>query len=157
MSNVHSMTREENERVCRAVNRLMESHNSQAELAATIVLPDGSAVSQGQISQALRGMQVGYAFARGVARRMGITIEELLTGVVGRPGLQRYKELPGWDEAAQKINAVELLPPYVTQIVGESYVAFAVERVDATFVYDLGVFWVKHAPISVRKTAEKVL
>ncbi len=86
---------------------------------------------------------------------MGVTVEELLTGVVGKPGLQMYKELPGWEEAAQKINAGEFLPPYVLRIVGESYVAFAVERVDATFVYDLGLFWIKHAPISVKKAAEK--
>jgi len=70
-------------------------------------------------------------------------------------GVRRYKELPGWAEAANEVAAEELLPGYVVAAAGENLVSFPVKRVDAGFVYDQGMLWLKHAPLEVRKSAEK--
>jgi hypothetical protein len=70
-------------------------------------------------------------------------------------GAQRYKDLPGWAEAAAEVAAEELLPRYVITATGENLVSFPVKRVDAGFVYDQGMLWLKHAPLDVRKAAEK--
>lgn len=152
MSNVRTMTDEENARVCAQTAKLMELYNSQAELGAALRMPDGSSISQTVVSQALRGGPVGYAFARAVAQRIGMTLEELLTGVVGR---QRYKDLPGWEDAARKVTESEFLPAYVVKLVGEGFVAFPIEEMSPNFVYDLGMFWIKYAPIAEKKAAEK--
>jgi hypothetical protein len=101
-------------------------------------------------------MPVGVAFARAVALKLGMSFEELVCGASAKAdGVRRYKELPGWAEAAGEVAAEELLPGYVIAAAGENLVSFPVKRVDAGFVYDQGMLWLKHAPLDVRKAAEK--
>lgn len=158
MSHARSLTPEENERVCSAVASLMERYNSQGELAKALIMPDGTHASQMSVSMALRRLPVGVSFARAVARQMGRSVEELLNGVVGRPGLQKNKDLPGWPEAAKVVLEQELLPPYAVTSAGEHLVSFPIKgEVDPGFVYDMGMLWIKYAPMELRKAAEKAL
>jgi len=142
--------------VCVAVQRLMTEYGSQAAVAKQLQMPDGSPVSQASVSISLRGVPVGVAFARAVAAKLGVSFEELVSGARGKAdGAQRYKDLPGWAEAAEEVAAEEMLPRYVVTAAGENLVSFPAKRVDAALVYDQGMLWIKHAPLEVRKAAEK--
>jgi len=156
MSRARSLSPEESERVSAAVRSLMAEYGSQTAVSKELQMPDGGSVSQASISLALRGIPVGVTFARAVAQKLGIGFEELVSGARGKAdGVRRYKELPGWAEAANEVAAEELLPGYVVAAAGENLVSFPVKRVDAGFVYDQGMLWLKHAPLEVRKSAEK--
>lgn len=150
------MLPEENERVCEAVRALMKTHDSQSELAATLRLPDGKTVSQASISQAVRSELVGVTFARAVAVRLGISVEQLLSGQRGTPnGAERYEDLLGWAEAAAQVLADESAPRYAVLAAGKTLVSFPLKAVDAHFVYDQAMMWLKYAPLEVRKAAER--
>lgn len=156
MSRARSLSREESERVRAALQRMMVEYGSQTAVAEQLQMPDGSRVSQATVSISLRGLPVGVTFARAVALKLGISFEELVSGARGKAdGAQRYKDLPGWAEAAEEVGAEELLPGYVVTAAGENLVSFPAKRVDAGFVYDQGMLWLKHAPLEVRKAAEK--
>ena len=156
MAKSRSLTPSENEHVCAAVHRLMEEYGSQTAVAQVLQMPDGSPVSQASVSLALRRAPVGVTFARAVAMHIGISFEELVTGALGRTdGRQRHRELPGWDDAAAEVLREEALPRYAVAAAGECIVSFPIKRVDATLVYDVGAHWLKHAPLEVRKAAEK--
>jgi hypothetical protein len=142
---------EEHERVVAAVRRLMAQYGSQQGVADALGMPDGTTFSQQSVGLALRDGSIGLGFARAVARTLGIGLEELLTG---KPP-ERYMDLPGWPEAALEVAAKQLLPPYVTALVGELPASFPVRRVDADFIVDQGMLWLKHAPLAVRKAAER--
>jgi hypothetical protein len=87
---------------------------------------------------------------------LGLSFEELVSGALGRAdGRQKYRELPGWDDAATEVLREEALPRYAVAAAGECVVSFPIKRVDATLVYDVGAHWLKHAPLDVRKAAEK--
>ena len=88
-SRSRSLTPEENERVCDAVRGLLDEYDSQGELSAAILLPEGKAVSQQSVSNALANKTVGITFARSVAMRMGISLEELISGNPKRPACAR--------------------------------------------------------------------
>jgi hypothetical protein len=156
MSGGRSLSPEENERVCAATRTLVEKYGSQAAVARALKAPDGSPISQQSVSLALRNLPVGVTFARAVAMELGIDFEELVTG---RPsnlkGLQRNKDLPGWAEGAAQVAREQLLPTYAITEAGEFPVAFPVKTVDATYVYDQGALWLKHAPLAVRQAAER--
>lgn len=150
------MSPEESERVCNAVQKLMETYGSQVAVAKELTMPDGTPVSQASVSLALRRMHVGVTFARAVAMKLGVPFEELVSGVMAAPdGARRYKDLPGWAEAAASVIEQELLPEYIVKIVGEGFISFATRPVDTAFVVDLGMLWIKYAPLEVRKAAEK--
>jgi hypothetical protein len=156
MSRARSLLPEESERVCAAVQQLMAEYGSQAAVAKQLQMPDGSSVSQVSVSLSLRGAPVGVTFARAVAAKLGVSFEELVSGARGKAdGAQRYKDLLGWAEAAEEVATEELLPRYVVTAAGENLVSFPAKRVDAGFVYDQGMLWIKHAPLEVRKAAEK--
>jgi hypothetical protein len=156
MSRSRSLTPEENQRVCDAVRGLLDEYDSQGELSAAILLPEGKAVSQQSVSNALANKTVGLTFARAVAMRMGISLEELISGNRGNRGaVQRYHELPGWQEAAEQVLDEEMAPPYAVAEAGKGLVSYPVKRVDETLVYDEAMRWMKHAPFEVRKAAEK--
>jgi len=155
MSSARSLSAEENERVIAAVKRLMEKYGSQKDVADALRMPDGSSVSPQSVGLALRNSSVGVSFARAVAQRLGIGFEELVTGKSDTAKLVRYRDLPGWPEAALEVAAEQLLPPYVTAAVGELPVSFPVRRVDVGFIVDQGMLWLKHAPLDVRKAAER--
>jgi hypothetical protein len=125
-------------------------------LSAAILLPEGKAVSQQSVSNALANKTIGLTFARAVAIRMGISLEELISGNRGNRGaVQRYHELPGWEEAAEQVLEEEMVPPYAVAEAAKGLVSYPVKRVDATLVYDEAMRWMKHAPFEVRKAAEK--
>jgi hypothetical protein len=156
MSRSRSLTPEENQRVCDAVRGLLDEYATQGELSAAILLPEGKAVSQQSVSNALANKTVGLTFARAVAMRMGISLEELISGNRGNRGaVQRYHELPGWEEAAEQVLDEEMAPSYAVAEAGKGLVSYPVKRVDATLVYDEAMRWMKHAPFEVRKAAEK--
>src|SRR4051812_47496435 len=95
MSRARSLEPEESARVCRAVRRLKEQFGSQALLAEELIMPDGTAVSQGAVSQALRDLPVGVGFARAVAMKLGVPFEELISGTIAPPdGTRRHRDLP---------------------------------------------------------------
>jgi hypothetical protein len=147
---------EESERVCNAVHKLFERYGSQVAVAKELTMPDGTPVSQASVSLALRRMHIGVTFARAVAMKLGVSFEELVSGVTAPPdGTRRYKDLPGWAEAEAAVIEQELLPKYIVQIVGDGFVSFATRPVDAAFIVDLGMMWIKYAPLEVRKAAEK--
>ena len=155
-SRSRSLTDEENQRVCDAVRGLLDEYNTQGELTATLLRVDGAAVSQQSVSNALANKTVGLAFARAVATRMDISLEELISGNRGnRSAVQRYHELPGWEEAAEEVLEEEMAPAYAVAEAGKGLVSYPVKRVDATLVYDEAMRWMKHAPFEVRKAAEK--
>ena len=150
------MSPEESGRVCSAVQTLMERYGSQMAVAKELTMPDGTPVSQASVSLALRRMHVGVTFARAVAMKLGVPFEELVSGVMASPdGTRRYKDLSGWDAAATTVIEQELLPKYVVKIVGDMYVAFVTRPVDGALIVDLGMLWIKYAPLEVRKAAEK--
>jgi hypothetical protein len=156
MSRARSLSPEESARVAAAVRLLMEEYGSQMAVSKQLQMPDGSSVSQASVSLSLRGIPVGVTFARAVALKLGMSFEELVSGASAKAdGVRRYKQLPGWAEAAAEVAAEELLPGYVVAAAGENLVSFPVKRVDAGFVYDQGMLWLKHAPLDVRKGAEK--
>ena len=156
MSRARSLTPEENQRVCDAVRGLLDEYATQGELSAALLMPDGKAVSQQSVSMAMANRTVGITFARAVAMRMGISLEELISGNRGnRAAVQRYHELPGWEEAAEEVLEEEMAPPYAVAEAGKGLVSYPVKRVDQTLVYDEAMRWMKHAPFEVRKAAEK--
>jgi hypothetical protein len=156
MSRARSLTPEENQRVCDAVRGLLDEYDSQGELSFAILLPEGKAVSQQSVSNALANKTVGITFARAVAMRMGISVEELLSGNRGnRAEVQRYDELPGWEEAAEQVLEEEMAPPYAVAAAGRGLVSYPVKLVDWMLVFDEASRWMKHAPFEVRKAAEK--
>ena len=155
MSRARSLSAEENERVVAAVKRLMEVYGSQKDVAEALRMPDGSSFSPQSVGLALRNSPVGVSFARAVAQRLGVGFEELVTGKTDKAKEVRYRDLPGWPEAALEVAAEQLLPPYVSAAVGELPVSFPVRRVDVGFIYDQGMLWLKHAPLDVRKAAER--
>jgi len=130
MSRARSLSAEENERVVAAVKRLMEVYGSQKDVAEALRMPDGSSFSPQSVGLALRNSPVGVSFARAVAQRLGVGFEELVTGKTDKAKEVRYRDLPGWPEAALEVAAEQLLPPYVTAAVGELPVSFPVRRVD---------------------------
>lgn len=142
--------------MCNAVQKLMERYGSQMAVAKVLTMPDGGPVSQASVSLALRRMHVGVTFARAVATKLGVPFEELVSGLMAAPdGSRRYKDLLGWAEAAATVIEQELLPKYVVEIVGDSFVAFVTRPVEPALVVDLGMLWIKYAPLDVRKAAEK--
>lgn len=156
MARQRSLTDEENQRVCDAVRLLLDEHDSQGELSLSIILNEGKPVSQQSVSNALANKTVGIAFARAVATRMGITIEELLTGYRGnRSTVQRYDELPGWEDAADKVLLEEMAPPFAVAAAGRGLVSYPVKLVDWMLVVDEASRWMKHAPFEARKAAER--
>lgn len=158
MARPRGLTPEENEHVCDAVQRLIDEHGSQTAVAAVLMMPDGSSVSQAVVSLAQRRQAVGVTFARSVAQHLGMSLEELVSGATGRAdGKLRYRELAGWDEAAAEVIAEQLAPKHAVVAVGDSLVAFPVRRADAALVCDLAMLWFKHAPLDVRKAAEKAM
>lgn len=142
--------------MCDAVRGLLDEYDSQGELSFAILLPEGKAVSQQSVSNALANKTVGLTFARAVAMRMKISLEELISGTRGnRASVQRYHELPGWEESVDEVLEEELAPPYAVAEAGKGLVSYPVKRVDVTLVYDEAMRWMKHAPFEVRKAAEK--
>jgi hypothetical protein len=156
MTRARSLSPEESDRVCDAVQKLMERYGTQAAVAKELTMPDGSAVSQASVSLALRRAHMGVTFGRAVAIKLGVPFEELVSGQMAAPdGARRYRDLPGWDRAAATVTAEELLPAFVVQIIGDAFVPFATRPIEPSMIVDLGMYWIKYAPLDVRKAAEK--
>lgn len=156
MSRARSLSAEESERVCQAVQKLMDRYGSQVAVAKELTMPDGGPVSQASVSLALRNQHVGVTFARAVALKLGVPFEELVSGTMApADGTRRYQDLPGWEAAAASVLEQDLLPAFVVKIVGESYIGFATRPIEPALIVDLGMLWIKYAPLDVRKAAEK--
>jgi hypothetical protein len=149
-----SLSPEENQRVCEAVRALATKYRTQGEMAASIYFPDGRTVSAQTVSDAMRGQPVGSAFASALARRLGISYDQLVTG--RSDSTRRYQDLPGWAAAAEQAILAGLAPRYAVEEAGRSIISFPVEgdRATAALAGDQARLWLAYAPLDVRRALE---
>lgn len=96
---VKTFTDEQNERIRKAVARLVEDMGTRTAVAHLL------GVDQPQISQLLNeNAGAGFPLAATLARHLGVSIEQLVDGRAaparGGAGAIRYGDLPGWAQAS---------------------------------------------------------
>lgn len=142
-----SLTTAQRERVRAALRDLRAKYATQKELEKAL------GVTQQSVSNALSGADFGVFLAAGVARALGVPLEELLTGQkVG--SVPRYRDLPGWDVAAAEAYGRKRAPGFAIEAAGASPAAVQPDVVTTEFVERCAFFWYENAPLEERAAAE---
>lgn len=69
--------------------------------------------------------------------------------------VRHYDSLPGWEEAAAEVRATGHVPPHVVDAAGTMIVAMKIDAMTPSLVYDLAMFWTRHASFEERLAVEK--
>lgn len=159
MTTANSLTEAENERAFAALQALVDKYGSLTATAATLRMPDGRPPSKQVLSGiVVHGNPIGVSLARAIAREMGISFDELVSGqrsAQSPGGTRRYNSVPGWNEAAAEVCAKGGLAPHVVDAAGAMTVAMAVDQMTPSLVFDLALFWTRHASFEERLAVEK--
>ena len=148
-----SLSLEECERVRQGLQQLRPRYENQEALARALKYEDGRSFTQQTVSAVLNDRATpGIPLAQAVAVLLGVTYEEL---VKGRKTTRRYEDLPGWKEAVEQALAEGGAPAYALEHAGHGIVSYEPARVDKNLAVDEAFRWLKHAPLEVRREAER--
>ncbi len=149
-----SLSRAECERVRQGLRDLRPRFPNQNALASALKYEDGRTFTQQTVSAVLNDRAVpGIPLAQAVAALLGMTYEEL---VKGKRGARRYEDLPGWKEAVAQALAEDAAPAYALEHAGHGVVSYEPAAVDKNLAVDEAFRWLKHAPLAVRREAERL-
>lgn len=145
-----SLSPEERERVVAAIRKLQEKFPTQSALAAEL------GVQQQTIGAVVvRGQAPGVKLARNVAKKLRISLEELLTGIPPKTSIiESNRDLPGWTEAASEVIAKGWQRRFAVTGAGALPVSLRPDHVTAPFVLDLAKLFLEHASADQRREAE---
>lgn len=130
-----SLTADESERVRVAMFRVLADKKSQTAAAAAL------GVSQSAVSETVQaGALVGPKIARAVAAYLGITFDELVSGVAAG-GSRELRHIPGFDEALAE--AIRRLPGMEPQLraLAQDRTPRRVERITPELLISLAAAW----------------
>lgn len=142
------------ERVRQGLRDLRPRYENQEALATALKYEDGRSFTQQTVSAVLNDRATpGIPLAQAVAALLGRSYEEL---VKGRKSVQRYEDLPGWKEAVAQALADDSAPAYALEHAGHGIVSYQPAAVDKNLAVDEAFRWLKHAPLEVRREAERL-
>jgi hypothetical protein len=146
-----SFSEDANERVRQAVRELLaepEHSGNQTKLALKL------GISQPSLSTFLSGQKgAGPEMAAAVAKMVGLTFEQLVTG---KQGMRRFRELDGWAEAeAEARRRYRRIPDYAWRGAGNLMAAEAPQHIDERVVLHFAEAWMLTASEDAIEKAER--
>ena len=136
-----TLTPEEQARVRDALDHLCQGKTQQA-------VADALRVKQQTVSAVRRGGSVGVKVAHAVAKELGISPEELLTGTRRK----RFADLEGWAKAASLVVGQDQVPRHAVEVVS-MWPAVLSGPATMPMVRDLARLWLDHATLEEKAAA----